>query len=611
MDKNSDRQLDSAEIVIIGNGIAGLTAAVEARRVAPDKRIVIITDQLHPTINTPALKQFAIAKLAREQLLAYPVGTERAERIHVVSARVEEIHAQSKYLSLSGKRTFGYGSLLIATGSKPAGLPAKIPGRDFDGVMTLHRLHDYLDFRRRISEVREAVVIGGGVLANETVMGLHYWGIRVHWLIRGKTFMRNMLDETSSEMVLEHARKIGVQVHLETEVTGVMGRIGAVAGVITNQREMIPCQLVLSCTGTGPVMDLAKTCTVPILHKKGILVDDKLRTSVRDIYAAGDVAALLNPLTGEYETRAQWYSAVEMGKIAGAMMAGDQDAARPFGVQWHATHLSHLFILSVGEPLTKAKDVSVLTDKDAKGYRRVALMGNRLVGYLSMGSAKPDSLAIKQIIDDGYSVRDVLRELLKGTLDTRAFLTNLSSQAARGIVTGRLPALPSPRLPAAAKQAAMPPSAETGPLLLPQTMRQTEQLRIKIPPSERQSVRTASAPTRSQMSDRSAKEEKEQRVILEEDFGPFSGNLPAVPASRSVGESSQERDEKAQQAAIDFDDSSPAPYEEEEFSPFSGNLPAISGRGPRMDAVPSRERVAEPVRVSRSLWEYGERREGA
>src|SRR5947209_2535245 len=83
---------------------------------------------------TPALKQFAIAKLTREQLLAYPAGTERAERIHVVTARVEEIHANSKYVTLSGGRGFGYQSLLIATGSTSNGLPKHIPGRDFDGV---------------------------------------------------------------------------------------------------------------------------------------------------------------------------------------------------------------------------------------------------------------------------------------------------------------------------------------------------------------------------------------------------------------------------------------------------------------------------------------------
>ncbi len=109
--------VDNAEIVIVGNGITGLTAAVEARRLAPDKRIVMITDQNHPTINTPALKQFAIGKLTREQLLAYPAGTERAQRIHVINARVEEIHAQKNYVCLTGGRGFGYESLLIATGS--------------------------------------------------------------------------------------------------------------------------------------------------------------------------------------------------------------------------------------------------------------------------------------------------------------------------------------------------------------------------------------------------------------------------------------------------------------------------------------------------------------
>src|SRR5947209_19537130 len=94
------KHVDRADIVIVGNGIAGLTAAVEARRLAPDKRIVIITEQSHPTINTPALKQFAIGKLAREQLLAYPPATERAQTIHVINARVEKINARSKYVSI-------------------------------------------------------------------------------------------------------------------------------------------------------------------------------------------------------------------------------------------------------------------------------------------------------------------------------------------------------------------------------------------------------------------------------------------------------------------------------------------------------------------------------
>jgi len=212
------KSVDSADLVIIGNGIAGLTAAVEARRLAPERRVVIITEQSHPTINTPALKQFAIGKLNREQLLAYPAGTEQAQFIHVINARVEEIHAQDKYITLRGGRGFGYGELLIATGSAPAGLPPNLPGRDFDGVLTLHHLYDYLDLRRRLGEVEEAVVIGGGAHAIETVMCLLYWDIRVHWLIRGDTFLSRMLDRPASNMVLESIQRRRARLHWDRGV---------------------------------------------------------------------------------------------------------------------------------------------------------------------------------------------------------------------------------------------------------------------------------------------------------------------------------------------------------------------------------------------------------
>src|SRR5579875_18013 len=435
--------LESADIVIVGNGIAGLTAAVEARRFSPDARIVIITDQCHPTINTPALKQFATGKLLREQLLAYPAGTEREQRIHVIQAHVEAINAREKYLCLDGGRGFGYGSLLIATGSKPNGLPASMPGRDFDGVLTLHRLPDYLDLRRRIGEIGQAVVIGGGVHAIETVMGLLSWGITVHWLVRSETVMPRFLDQPASSLVLEHIQRSGVKIYLETEVVGVVGRVGAVAGVITNHNQMIPCQLVLVCTGTRPNAALAQRCTEPMLCKNGILVDDYLRTSVRDIYAAGDVAALKDPQTGNYEPRAQGYSAVLEARIAAAAMTGHEAEASSFGVPWHATHLGELSMLTVGNPLRWSAEITPLTDSSKGSYRLMALAGDRLVGYLSLGSKQPDSLAIKRIIDEGLPVTAIKKALLKGTFDARAYFSQRSSEAAHHLVTtGKLPDLP-------------------------------------------------------------------------------------------------------------------------------------------------------------------------
>ena len=433
--------VDNAEIVIIGNGIAGLTAAIEARKLAADRRIVVITDQNHPTINTPALKQFAIGKLTREQLLAYPAGTERTQRIHVINARVEEIQAQKKYVCLTGGRGFGYGSLLIATGSVATGLPQNLPGRDFDGVLTLHRLNDYLDMRRRLSEIEDAVVVGGGSHAIETVVSLLYWGIRVHWLIRSDTLLPRLLDRPASDMVLERIRRAGAKVDTQTEVIGIVGRVGSVNGVVTNQHQFLPCQMVLVCTGTTPVNALATNCDSQMKYKRGILVDDQLRSSVRDIYAAGDVAALRDPQSGEYAPRAQWYAAVQQGRIAAAAMTGSAVHEEGFGVPWHATRLGELSMLTVGNALQLRDMATNLADSSKGSYRRLSIVDDRLVGYLSLGPSQPDGLAIKRLIDEGHSIRNIKKALLKGNFDARKYFSHQRTYAAHYMVhTGTLPA---------------------------------------------------------------------------------------------------------------------------------------------------------------------------
>lgn len=449
---NRQYKAESADIVIVGNGIAGLTAAVEARHLAPGARIAIISEQCHPTINTPALKQFAIGKLTQEQLLAYPAGTESAQRIHVINARVESINAQGKYVCLKGGHGFGYGSLLIATGSTSNGLPASLPGRDFDGVLTLHCLQDYLNLRRRLDEVSSAVVVGGGPHAIETVMCLLHYGIEVHWLIRHETFLSKMLDDQASQLILENIRSAGVKVYTRTELVGIVGRVGSVAGVVTTRHNMIPCQMVLACTGTSPVTTLAEHCDVPMLHDRGILVDDQFRTSVRDVYAAGDVSARKNPQTGVYETHAQWYDAVLQGRTVAAVMTGHYElTSSSMGVSWHATHLGALCMLTVGDPLSMTGGTVILRDSTKKKYRRMSIVDDRLVGYLSLGSTQPDSLAIKRIIDEGLSIRAVKEILLKGDFDARKYFSQSKSRAAKDMVTsGKIPVIPS--LPVAGRR---------------------------------------------------------------------------------------------------------------------------------------------------------------
>lgn len=428
-----------ANILIVGSGIAGLTAAVNARRAAPDTRIMIVSEQSHPTINTPALKQFAVGKLGREQLAAYPAGTERASGIQMVYGRVEEIHAQEHCILLAHGEVIGYDSLLLATGSVPTGLPLDLPGRDYDGVLTLHRLRDYLDLCRRLSlrEVKDVVVVGGGIHAAETVMCMLQLGLSTHWLIRGKTLLSRTFDQPASALLLRHLEQRGAHIYTETTLGSIIGSVGVVTGVVTGEQQMIACQLVLACTGSSPDTRLASHCTQPILHerKRGMFVNDQLHTNVPGIYAAGDVAALRNPLTSAHEQRAQWYAAVEQGHTAAAMLTGAGQEMPFFGVPWHATRIGELSILTVGNTTEPVAGMRIYIDASKGGYRRLAVVNNRLVGYLALGSAQPDGLAVKCIVDEALPLNDTGERLLKGTFETHHLLSQRRARAVNAIHT--------------------------------------------------------------------------------------------------------------------------------------------------------------------------------
>ncbi len=443
---------DSEHIVIVGNGIAGITAALEVCRLSPKNQVTIITAQNHPTIYNPALKQFALGKIAREHLLAYPAGTERINHIQMITARVEAIKARERRVYLSDGQAISYDSLLLATGSAPVGLAPSLPGRDFDGVLALHRLNDYLDLRRSFSEVKEAVVIGSGTHALGTVMSLLSRRIRVHWLLRGETCLSKMFDREASDVILEDCRRAGARVVTNCPVVGIVGKVGVVAGVVTNDNQMLACQLVIACTGSRAETTLAAQCDVSIKRQQGILVDEYFRTSAAHIFAAGDCAALKDPQTGTYHPRMQWHAAVVEGQIAAAVMTGQPEVAPAFGVPWHATQLGSRSMVSVGDPLSTSRGVTILTDRGKRSYRRVAFYDNQLIGYLSIGDVHPDSFAIRRLIDEGHSIRGIEKELLTGAFDGRQYFSQhrTSPPVSRRMITEKLSAMSlSERLPGA------------------------------------------------------------------------------------------------------------------------------------------------------------------
>lgn len=439
---------DRADLVVIGNGIAGCIAAMETRQFAPDARILVISEQNHPTINTPALKQFGAGRLELEQLLAYSAGTQQHLGIGMIHRRVAAIEPSAHRVRLSDGRAIQYRSLLIATGATATPLPDEMPGRDFDGVVTLHTLSDYLDLRRRLATVSTAVVIGGGYHAAETAMLLRHQRVKVTWLIRGRGLLPRQLDPAASDLLLRQVRRQGVDIRLETEASGIVGRMGVTAGVVTTDDAFIPCELVVAAIGTQPDITLAQHTPIEAKPGRGMRVNGRLQTTARDIYAAGAVAAVLDPQTGQYDARGQWYFAVQQGRLAAATITG---LASPDGVTvdavgnfWHATQFEKLNVLTAGAPILSERDNSeneVLTNGSGAFYRRLVVRHGHLVGFLAVGANPPPGLGIKRLIDERINIEEIKRKLLSEDFDVRSFFTQRRLHA---LETGESAAIPQP-----------------------------------------------------------------------------------------------------------------------------------------------------------------------
>ncbi len=423
-------RVGTADLVVVGNGIAGCIAAMDTRAYAPDARIVVITEQNHPTINTPALKQFGAGRLELDDLLAYTAGTEQQLGITVVHQRVTKLEPAKHRVWLADDRTITYQSLMLATGSRAVHLPTDLPGRDFDGVLRLHTLSDYLDLRRRLPSASSVVVVGGGYHAAETAILLRRQRVNVTWLIRGRALLPRLLDSAASDLLLRQVQRHGVEVRLETEVAGIVGRMGTVAGVVTTDDVFTPCELVIAAIGAQPDITLAQQTPIIAHSGKGMRVNQRLQTDARDVYAAGSVAAVLDPQTGQHDARGQWYFAVQQGRLAAAAITSaaiSEDAATgAVGNFWHATQFEKLNVLTAGAPMLSERDHpdnEVLMNGSGNFYRRIVVRHGHLVGYLAVGTSQAGGLSIKRLIDERIDIDEVKRKLITEDFDLRSFLT--------------------------------------------------------------------------------------------------------------------------------------------------------------------------------------------
>lgn len=306
--------------VIIGTGVAGLSAGEWIRRGDPSANILIIGDERHGYYSRPGLAYYLTGELVEEQL--YPFNQEDFRRMNLqpLNARVCQVCPDEHMLRLHDGNQVPYDRLLIATGAQA--VRSKVKGWDLKGVIKLDNLDDARQILHLARKSRTAIVIGGGITALEMVEGLRARGLKTHYFLRRDRYWSNVLDETESHIVEQCLKDEGVQIHYRTELDEIFGQRQKVSGVRTKDGRQVRCDIVAIAIGILPRKELAEAAGLKV--ERGILVNEFLHTSHADIFAAGDVAQVYDPFSGKSVLDSLWGPARKQGRIAGLNMSGQK-----------------------------------------------------------------------------------------------------------------------------------------------------------------------------------------------------------------------------------------------------------------------------------------------
>ena len=397
--------------LIIGNGIAGVTAAEVLRAEDSAADITVIADDPFPVYYRPALKDYLAGRVREDKLWARPTSFYEDQRIRFLSERVVGIHVGQHAVQLQSGRQVSYSRLLLANGARASTL--KCPGLDLAGVTTLRTVADYQMVQSRLNNVRRIVVTGSGTLALETIETLRHRGYHVIHLLRRRTLWSEVLDATASDLVLQQERRDGVEVRLEEEIAEVTGKNGQVMGVVTTSGARIPCDLVIIAIGIGPIIDSIKNSGIPC--GRGVQVDSAMRTRAPDVYAAGDVLETTDAMTKRTRVLGQWYPAIQQARAAAYSMLDLLDPRRlfRFSTFYNATFLYGLDFASVGQasiPPDGQGYQEIVADPQPRVYRKVLLKNGVPVGMLALGDRK-GTLAFKRAIDHGVNLTPIASRL--------------------------------------------------------------------------------------------------------------------------------------------------------------------------------------------------------
>ncbi len=374
--------------VIIGNSVAAVGAIRGIRNIDPQGNIVVISRERHIAYGRPLIS-YLLGGLVTEKRMAYlPEDFYEKNRVNLLlNSEAVALDTEKKRVKLAGGDVIPYDKLLIATGGDPFVPPIEgLAGKE--KVFTFTTWDDAAKLKGISHDINRVVVIGGGLIGLKAAEGLHMLGKQITIVELADRILSNAFDKPAGRIVAKKMKANGIDVITEDTVVRIEGEGADIHGVTLKSGDFIPCDTVIVAIGVRPAAGFLKGSKVEV--NRGVVVNDRMETSVAGVFAAGDVAEAKDFFSGQKNPMPIWPDAYIQGDIAGSAMAGG-DKNYQGGIAMNSLELFKVPTISMGisNPLDP-KEFEILTFQDLENYqyRKIVLKKNRLAGAVLVGNVE-------------------------------------------------------------------------------------------------------------------------------------------------------------------------------------------------------------------------------
>jgi NAD(P)H-nitrite reductase large subunit len=372
--------------VILGNGIAGQTAAEELRKLDADASIVMIAAERHPLYNRVALPRYLRGQVRREKVFMRTAEDYTKQNIEIhFETWATEVDVTNKVVRTNRGQEFVYDALLIATGGRPK--PPPWHGSDeISRCIGFQTLDDTDAIIEKADASERVLVMGGSFIGYELAEGVTFRKkSQLTWIMRGPWFLRYVLDEEGGQLCRQMGEAQGVEFITSDEVQK-FSRLNGRFQADTVNGKHVEFDLLTYGVGLDYYTEPARGSAIEL--DKGIVTDAKLRTSAPDVYAAGDIAVFFDLMVERHNQMGTWDNAEAHGKVAAHNMAGaDEDF---FDVPTYTTTMfgSTLAVMGVTPDVQPDLESVRTYSFEEKFYRKLFFKDDKLVGAIMIGPPK-------------------------------------------------------------------------------------------------------------------------------------------------------------------------------------------------------------------------------